>query len=208
MFWIAPCCKGVGCGIIDDIALKKVKADFIDSGVRPRVGTKLNELNLYMQNITLAGIKPLQYQMNIRVNDAFKCISDGSIEHNILKIKSYSKCDGLDLVHYRPYIDKLAKKELKVYNVRLQKAKLSFDANVNLEDSNSQMLLAVSNANIKLNDFILSKRHTGERLLRFNDFDVNGVNLNTKDKNISINKVTFNKLKINTKRLKNNTLKS
>ncbi|MEA3330562.1 MAG: DUF748 domain-containing protein, partial [Campylobacterota bacterium] len=191
---------------IDDIALQKIKVDFYDKGVTPSVDTSVNEFNLYLQNITLAGEKPLLYQMNMRINDRLNCSSSGDIVHKELRVNTYSKCSGLDLVHYRPYIDTAAKKALKVYDLNLKSAKAAFDVNASLSKEKEQIVVAVSEANLNLTNFALNKKSTKENLLNFSSFDLNSVTLNTKTKDVLVEKVSLNGLDIMGKRLKDGTI--
>ena len=191
---------------VDDIALQKIKVDFYDRGVVPSVDTSVNELNLYLQNVTLAGEEPLLYQINMKLNDKLSCSSSGDIIHKELALNSYSKCSGLNLVHYRPYIDEAAKKALKVYDLNLKSAEVAFDANVSLSDEKEQIVVDVSEANLNLANFVLNKKSTKENLLNFSSFDVNSVSLNTKTKDVLVEKVALKGLDIRTKRLKDATL--
>ncbi|MCD4668372.1 MAG: DUF748 domain-containing protein, partial [Sulfurimonas sp.] len=192
--------------LIDKIALEKIKVDFDDSGVKPKVKTALNELNLYLQNITLDGKKPLSYQMNLVLNEKMKCNSSGDISHNILNIESFTKCDGIDVVHYRPYIDQVAKSELKVYDLKLRSLMAGFDANVSVKDVNSTIVIDVADANLKLEKFALNKRSTNKRLVNFSSFNVNGITLNSASKEIGINDTSLNYLSLNTLRDANGKL--
>lgn len=192
--------------LIDAIALEKVKADFYDKGINPQVDTKLGELNLYAQNVTLLGEQPFTYDMNMKLNDAFSCVSKGGIKHQSLEINSSVKCSGLDIVHYRPYIDEVAKNALKVYNVKLMQAKLGFDANIEIKEKKEQLFINVNKANIKLSNFALNKRNTNERVVDFESFDVSNVSLDVRNKNVAIEKVMLNNLKLQTKRVANGSL--
>ena len=192
--------------LIDDISLEKISVDFDDKGVYPRVKTKINELNIHLKDVTLDGKKPLKYEMNLKLNDKFVCNSNGDIVHNVLDINSYTKCSGLDIVKFRPYIDEIAKKSLSVYDVKLKSATLGFDANVKLQDKNSQMQVLLKDANINLERVALNKRSTKERLVDFRRFKVNGIKLDTKTKDVKINKTTLQTLKIYTALTKDGTI--
>lgn len=191
---------------LDKLSLQKVKVSFDDRDIKPNVKTSLNEFNLYAQNITLAGVEPLKYQMDMSVNRDLRCTSHGSLKHNVLSIESYSECKGFDLVHYRPYIDELAKSSLKTYDLKLQGATLGFDANVSVEDVNSEIIVNVNEANADIDKFALNKNSTNERVVNFDNFSVSGVTLNTKDKNVKIKKSTLKSLDIKTARLQDGSL--
>ena len=103
--------------LVNNISLEKIALDFNDEAVKPAVQSKLNEFNLYAQDVTLAGEKPFAYQLNMFLNDVAKCTSKGSVIHSALDMQTYSECSGFDIAHYRPYIDQVAKSELKIFDV-------------------------------------------------------------------------------------------
>ncbi len=189
--------------LVDNIALKKISLSFDDKGVTPRVKTELNELNIYLKHVTLEGKEPINYKMNFKLNDKFICNSLGDIKHNTLDIKSYTKCDGLDIVKFRPYIDEIARKSLKVYNIKLKKATLNFDAKVNIKQNKKDTQIIVKNANIKLEKVAIYKRNTKERLVDFRRFLVKDININTTTKDIKIKKTTLQTLNVYTALNKN-----
>ena len=192
--------------LVDTIALEKMKVNFMDDGIKPSVKNTLNELNMYAQNVSLAGEEPLSYQMNLILNNQFKCTSEGSVIHNVLDASSSMKCSALDLTHFLPYIDEIARKELKVYNVELRSLMAGFDANLTAKDVNSSIVIDVSDANIHLNAFALNTRSTNKRLVTFSDFDVSGIKLNTATKDVKITDTTMKYLNIRTARLDDGTL--
>lgn len=192
--------------VIDEIALQKIKVDFNDSAVNPSVVTKLNDLNLSLQNVTLEGNEPFLYQLNMNCNKDFNCSSSGSVKYKVLEVNSSLECSGLDVVHYKPYIDAIAKKELEVYDLNLASLIASFDANVSIKDAKPEMILNVNSANIHLNQFALNKKSTGEKVANFSSFDVSGVSLSSKARHVEIKKIALAKLDINAKRYKNKNL--
>ncbi|MDA3908940.1 MAG: DUF748 domain-containing protein [Sulfurimonas sp.] len=192
--------------VIDDIALEKIKVDFADNGVRPNVTTKLNDLNLYVKNVTLAGEEPFSYKMDLRLNEKFVCNSSGDVKHKVLNVKSYTKCSDFDIVRFRPYIDEVARDALRVYNVKLLRATVGFDANVSVLALEEAMQISVSEANLNLSKLAINKRSTGERLVDFTNFDVNNLSLDTKAKAVNIEKTILKSLNIRTGLYKNGKL--
>ncbi len=184
--------------IVDDISLQKIKVDFSDEGVKPSVSTKLNDMNISIKNLTLAGVEPLLYRVNLRLNEEFVCSSDGDVKHKFLDLNSYIKCSGFDIVRFRPYIDEVARDTLSVYDVKLQQATFGFDANVSTLEVQEQVEVSVNNANFNLSKFALDKKSTQERLLDFSDFDINGLSLSTKDRALNIKKVALDSLNVQT----------
>ena len=192
--------------LIDDLSLEKIALDFADEAVKPAVTSKLNEFNLYAQEITLAGEKPLTYQLNMLLNDVAKCSSEGSVIHSILDVKTYSECRGFNIAHYRPYIDQAANKELKLFDLKLQNAVAGFKAKVAVKDIQKEIVINVDDANLSLTELELRKRSTNEKLVNFSSFSVDGIRINTLEKSVEVQKVSLNGLDIKTARLKDGTL--
>ncbi|OHE00148.1 MAG: hypothetical protein A2W82_02770 [Sulfurimonas sp. RIFCSPLOWO2_12_36_12] len=190
---------------VDSAAFKKFALDVEDNSVSPAVKTKLNELNVYFKNLTLLGEKPLTYKMDLLLNDKASCSSQGSVKHKSLEVNSYLKCSDLDIVHYQPYIDQIAAKELKTYNIALKNALGSFDANLTLKDENSVINALVSGANLTIDNFVLERKDNSEKLADFRSFDVRGINLSTKTKDITVERVALNDLAFDIQKEKNST---
>lgn len=191
---------------VDNIALKKIGVNLEDGNVTPVVNSRLNELNIDIKNLTLLGEKPFSYNLNLTLNDKFKCSSNGSVKHKELEIKTNLECKEFDIMHYKPYIDQIAQKELKTYNLSLKSAIAGFDANVTLRDENSQINTLVSNANFTLDNFALNRKDSDEKLAGFRSFEVKGLGLNTKTKDVTVEKVALNDLDVGAKREKNKTI--
>lgn len=192
--------------LVDDILLEKIAVDFNDEAVHPVVLSRINELNFYVKDFTLSGKKSFTYDMNVLMNDAFKCNSKGSIAHNILNIETDLKCSGFDIAHYRPYIDEAANKELKVYDLQLLNALLDFNAKVNVEDVDEGIAIRVNDANASLSKFAIDKRSTKERVVDFNTLKIDGIELDTLEKSLNVQKVSLSGLDIKTARLADGTL--
>ena len=192
--------------LVDDILLEKIAVDFQDEAVKPSVKSKINEFNLYAQDITLAGEKPFAYQLNILVNDIAKCTSEGSVIHSVLDIQTDSECKGFNIAHYRPYIDEAANAELKVFDLKLQNAVAGFNAKVEVKDIQEEIVINVSDANLSLTELELRKRSTEEKLVNFSSLGVDGVKVSTLEKTVDIQKVSLNGLDIKTARLEDGTL--
>ena len=191
---------------VKDIALKEIHGEFKDKSIFPSVLTKLNTLDIKMQNVTLLGEKPFSYEMQLLVNDAFKCNSKGIIKHNTLDISSTLKCSEFDIVHYKPYIDKLAKENLQKYDLDLKRANLGFDVVVNIRDENSTVFTYIDDANVNFTNFQLNKKSTKENLASFKNLSISNIKLNTKLKDIKIAKTSLEYLTINPKRYSNGSL--
>ncbi len=191
---------------LQELSLEKIKVDFKDVGVSPQVNTSLNDFNLYAQNITLAGKEPFAFQMNSLLNDKFKCSVEGDVVHNVLNANASLKCEDFNIVHYRPYIDEIARDSLKKYNVKLIRATAGFDAKINAKEIDEEIAIDVQNANFKLEKFALNKRSDSRRLVNFSSFGVKDLSLNTKRKTLNVANVSLNGLDVKTARLKDGSL--
>ena len=192
--------------LIDTISLEKISFDFEDSGVIPKVDTKLNELNIYAKNVTLAGEEPLSYKMNLHINDKLRCNSNGDVIHKVLDAQTYLKCSTIDITDFNPYIDEIAKQNLKVYNVALKNLLLGFDANVTLKDINSTIAIKASDANIVLDKLQINQRDSNKKVFAFNKFSVNDISYDSMSKEIGIDYVGLKYMNLKTAKYKDGSL--
>ncbi|RLA72531.1 MAG: hypothetical protein DRG78_23715, partial [Epsilonproteobacteria bacterium] len=192
--------------VLDNISLDKIALDLDDSSVSPMVTTKLNELNINLKDVTLAGEKPFLYNVDLLLNDKFTCRANGDVKHSILEVNSYLTCKDFDVIHYKPYIDQIAQKELKTYNISLTSANVSFDVNASAKAEDEQIITTVNNANFSLDKLAIDKKSTGEKLVGFKSFEIKGVKLNTKTKNVEVKKIALNHFKLNAKKDKDGAI--
>jgi len=182
--------------VVDEIALEKIKLNFLDEKVEPSVETKLNEFNLHVKNLNLAGLDALTYELDLRLNDEFVCSSSGEVKHKILDIKSQTKCSKLDIVRFKPYIDEAANDALSLYDLNLKSAIFGFDANLSVLSQDDEMQISIKDANLNLSSFLLYKTSTDEKLLEFEDFSVDSVVFESKTKELNIKKTKLDGLNI------------
>ena len=187
---------------IKDINLEKIALIFDDKKIVPNVKSQVDELNIYAQDVTLSGEKPFSYQINMLLNKTTECSMSGEVIHKKLNITSSNSCKNFDIVHYRPYIDTVAKKALQTYDIQLQESLASFSSKVNIQEKNSEVIVDVKDANVSFTKFKLNKRSTRKRLVSFKGLSINGITLNTKRKDLKIQKVTLNNLDVYAKRYK------
>ncbi|MCW8954289.1 MAG: DUF748 domain-containing protein [Sulfurimonas sp.] len=191
---------------LDNISLEKISLTVDDASVKPNVKTSLNELNINLKDVTLAGEKPFLYEMDLMLNDNFKCTSNGDVKHKNIVLNTYLTCQGFDLIHYKPYIDQIASNELKTYNLELKNAIANFDVNATLKDENSTINAFVKRANFSLDKFVLNRKDTDEKLVDFKNFNINGVRVDTKIKDVNIEKIALNNLGVYAKKNKNGAI--
>lgn len=187
-------------------ALENIKVTFYDKGVSPQVDSAIDSLDLYANNITSEGLEPIDYRLSLQMNQKLQCFAQGEIIHSALDVATSLECRGFDIVHYRPYIDTLARDLLQVNDLELASAWLDFDADLRLYKQEQDIVVDVSNSNTKLSKFLLVKKSTQEKLTGFEHLSVLGLTLNTKSKNIAIAKTELEGLDLQTRRLKNKSL--
>jgi len=164
--------------LVDKITVAKVSAEFDDATVNPAVKTKLNEFNLQIDKFTLKGDKAFNYDMNLVLNDEFKCSSSGDVRHDVLKINTTLKCREFDILHYKPYIIKAAKKELDENDVDLKNAKLDFSLDAIVSDDE----VSLTNTTVVLNKLLINKKSKNKKLLSLKKFQVKTKDLVLKTK--------------------------
>jgi len=164
--------------LVDKITVAKVSAEFDDATVNPAVKTKLNEFNLEIDKFTLKGDKAFNYDMNLVLNDEFKCASSGDVRHDILKINTTLTCREFDILHYKPYIIKAAKKELDENDVDLKNAKLDFSLDAIVSDDEVRL----ANTTVVLNKLLINKKSKNKKLLSLKKLQVKTKDLLLKTK--------------------------
>ena len=191
---------------LNKLSLEKITAKFEDSYVKPKVTTKVNDLNIHIQNFILGSKKEFQYDLNLFVNKDLRCSSSGNIVQNALDITSEVKCSKIDIVHYKAYINEVAHNNLKKFDLDLRSASLDFKANLHLHDDKTNFVSIVDNGYINLNKVILNKQSTRENLVKFKAFELNTISLNTKNKELSLEGVYLNNLTLFSKKYANKTI--
>ncbi|SFV64790.1 putative exported protein [hydrothermal vent metagenome] len=182
---------------LNSLALEKISLLFRDKAVEPNVATKVNELNVYAHDITLAGKKPFTYQIEADINKNTLCDINGTLAHKSIALMSNIECQDIDIAHYRPYIDQAAHASLKKYDIALDRAFLDFKAALRVDENNTSMALLVNDANVSLKKLLVRKKSTNEQLLRWRDFTIKGVQLSTAKKELFIADVALNKMLAN-----------
>lgn len=183
--------------LLKDLELKNISANFEDNGISPNVTTKLDTLNISAKDITLAGEKPFDYTVFLRLNDSLECQAQGLIQQKVLDVHTHLQCKNFNLVHYRPYLDSMAKDALKVYNVKLRSATLSLDTTLDLTKEKKKILLQVSDTNVSVQKLRISKRWSRKTLLSLHALNVSKLSFDLSHKKLTIGKVAFVSPQIN-----------
>ena len=192
--------------VVDNIAINDVKADFDDEFVFPKVITKLNDFDLDIVNFELNSAKPFEASSRFVLNNNFTCNLSSMVIQKELNADVDLKCNGFDVTHYNPYINQQTKKQFKKFDVALKKAKVDFKIKANVYNDNKTIYAKLDDSSFLLYDVAIDKKSTKEKLLKFEKFAIDGINLSTKEKLVEVSGVDFEKLNIYTKRYKNNAI--
>ena len=192
--------------LLHNLSLEGIALTLKDESIKPHVVTSIDNLDIYANSITLAGEKPFDYKIQMQLNKKTFCTMDGSVAHKKLNLITHLECKDFDLLHYRPYIRKAAKKNLQRYDLSLQRAFVDFDADANIFDNKGALTTVVNNANIKVKRLLVRKRSTWEKLIQFQDLQIKGVMLNTENKELNVSNIVLNSLQTNLARQKSGKL--
>ena len=191
---------------LKELKIENVSAAFTDKAVSPTVTSKVNELNLYANNITLKGEKPFDYHVDILLNNKTKCNLNGAIKHSILDISSQLSCRNFDVVDYKPYIDTIANQELKQYNINLNSLFVDLDMNTELKQDAKAIGVFLHDSNLTLSKFSLSKKSNREKLVQFKALKLDGIELDLSKKKLSIKETVLTKANLSAQRYHNQEL--
>lgn len=192
--------------LIQELSLEEINLTFDDKAIVPYVRSRVNELNLYAKNLTLAGEKPFEYNLDVALNDRAECSSQGSFAYKNLDLQASFACQDFDVTHYNPYIEEEAKKALKSYNIELKTLLVDVESDLHLRELNSTYALELSNAHAALNKFQINKKGSQKEFIRFKNFLVDGVHVDTKEKSVTIENASFNNLFTKLEKYKNGSL--
>ncbi len=176
-----------------EFSLEDFSMVFEDSGVTPKVDSTIDELNLYVQAVSLQGEKPSPYTLEFKLNKKGGCSSQGIFTHETLELQSFLECKGLEIAHFDPYINQSAKEALEHYGLKLKQGSLSMSSAINLHKSRDSMALRLIDANLALNNIIVQTQEEKRELLHFVSLALSGINLQTDKKSLKIKKAILNK---------------
>ena len=188
---------------LKNLALEKMSLNFDDLAVKPHVVTKINELNIFAQNMTLKGEQPFSYQINMNMNENTLCTMQGTLAHKNLNLTSTVACKDFNIVQYKPYIDTMAKNNLRRYDVNLNSLLVDVGANAKVEDVNNSMIISVNKGSLALKKLKISKKSTKESLATFQNFQISGFSLDTKKRDVNIDTIAVNNLVAKVQRYSN-----
>ena len=191
---------------VENIALEEMAFRVEDLAIKPAVTTELNRVDIYAKGVTLKGEEPFTYKMNILLNSESSCSLEGDVRIKELLVNSLSSCKNLNVVHYKPYIDTMAKEQLTLYNIDLKKAYIDFNISSKLFEDGENFEYSLEKSYFALKEAKVHKKSTQESLVSFEEFSLAGITLDSKTKELTIEKGTLLKPFIALKRYKNGQL--
>ena len=192
--------------ILHTLAIEDVNLAFYDKAIKPAVESKIDNLNIYADDITLLGEKPFAYKVDMLINSATKCMLNGKVAHKKLDLTTHMECKDFDVVHYRPYITKAARSNLKRYDILLQSTFVDMALDAKIYEKNKEYITYLNNTNIIIKKLLVRKKSTKERLVAFQDLKLNGIELDTQTKDVNVSAITFNRVVANVTRKKSGKL--
>ena len=181
---------------VNTVSLNNIGVGFDDKTVSPSVKTTLNELNIKLSDITLAGEKPFLYDIDLVLNDKMKCLIKGDLKHKDLELNTALNCKDFDITHYNPYIIQAASKELKENDISLKNASLDIAINAKIKEKD----IHLKNATIAVNKLVVNKTSLNKNFLTLKKLEVRSSNLLVDMKN-KTSDIKLKKLNVNLKKL-------
>ncbi len=192
---------------VDKLVLEKISLLFEDSAVTPAVKTDIREFDFYAKDITLAGKSAISYSVKLDANENFHCQGEGSLIHKKLNLTFNGSCRDLDLVHYKPYIDKAAKESLSVYDVVLQRATAGVAFHLQVEEGeNNKTNILLKDTSLTLDGLKVAKRTTSEKLITLKHMGVEGISYESSKSDVEVGLFEIEALKVDAKRYKDGKL--
>lgn len=185
---------------IEDISIKNAGVLIDDKS--ENVKTEIDKADLNIKNFTLFGEKEFSYKTDFLINGKSVCAAKGSLNHKTFETQSLFSCKDLDIARFEPYIDRLASSGLKKNNILLKNLSANFDANISLRQNE----VNIKSANISLNNFLSVSKENNEKLLNFKNLYIGDINLNTKTKDLFVDKLLISQAEANIKKYKNKAL--
>jgi len=192
--------------ILDRLSLEDINLEFNDKSLTPIVTNKVKKLNIYANNITLENEIPIKYQLNTLLNNSAKCTSNGYIKDMYTTTFSDFKCKDIDIVHNLSYIEEIASKTILRNNLKLKSAKFDFDLNLIAQNLDKNISLNINDSNLSIIGVSVDKKDTKEKLAKFKEFKINGINVDTQKKSLDIRNILLDKLHISSRRYKDGKL--
>ena len=189
--------------LVEDIALKNMAFQFDDAKIEPEVSSKINNFNLFMQDVTLLGEKPLSYQLDMLLNQKAILKASGEIEHKELNISSQLLFEGLNVAEYKPYINAEAKKIFSPFNIDLKSLEFGMKLDAHIYKEGEDIVVNLQDSNISLKKLRVDKRSTKEKLITWKSLNIEGISLNTKSKKVSVDSVQVSDAKLKARKYKN-----
>lgn len=154
----------------------------------------LNLDSLHVKDVTL---KPMQQELHV-----------DAIDMSTLKIKfKKDNAGNIDWIEYlkngETGSNSLIQPPLKTYTLSLGSATTKLDLEASTDAETSETTMNIKDIDLHLNSLELKREDVDEKLVDFDSLKIDGVNVNTKTRELDIEKVALNTLGVYAKKYKN-----
>ncbi len=184
------------------IDLSKISATFIDKFVKPSVSTKLNELNLSIEDVSYPQKTSFDYAFDLKANGSFRCDSSGIFDYDKIKLNSQIDCSGFDVMRYNPYIQSATKENFRKFDIFLKSAIVGFGGKIDFISEPQSIKL--QDAKVDVEDFSVATKRSN--LASFKSFKASGIELDSTKKSIDISSLKLSSLGVYAQKNKDATL--
>ncbi len=191
---------------LDNFILHDFKADIYDEGIKPSQHLVLNEFNLSAKNLHSLGGHYLNYQMALRFNNTMLCNSVGAVAHSNLDANGSFICKGIDLTWFNDYVSDATAKSFKKFDLTLQSSKLRFSLPYSVAQNEKDISIRLNGADVNLENFRLNQKSSADTLMRFSNFSIKGVDVDTSKESLHVRDIILNKPRIYAKKYKDSSI--
>jgi len=179
-------------------SLKKAKVSFNDESLKPKVKTKLDDININAYNIDSKEKSYIDYDFFAKLNSKGSFKSKGKISHTPLSQNGILTIDKISLKEFSPYIEK------QTY-LKLNDGYLSLKSKVKYAKSDVDSDLEVS-GRLDIDEFFLNNSKDNSALFSFNNMALKSFRYKMFPDEAFINELDINSFYINALIDENQTL--
>jgi len=187
---------------LDNFKLEKFSVDIYDEGISPSQHFMLNEFNLSAQNIHSLSGHSLDYQMQLRFNEAMECDSKGALQHSYLDANGSLTCKGIDMTWFNDYVDDATAKSFEKFDVKLDSSKVKFSLPYSVKQDANMTAIILSDASFRLDNMNVKQKSNAKTLMRFSYFAMDGIDVNTADELLHVKDISLYKPRVYAKKYK------
>jgi len=185
---------------LSHFALTDFKADIYDEGIAPSQHFVLNDLNLSAQNLHSLGAHALEYQMGLQFNSTMRCQSEGALAHSYLDAKGSFTCKDMDLTWFEAYTNEATDKSFEAFDLKVDKGILGFTLPYQIVQDENATVVRLDEAALTLDNVNLKQKSIPKTVLRFRQFSLDGIDMDTSDQSLHVKHINLHKPRIYAKK--------